>query len=274
MPSSEKTNFDATYDLEELLLEEAPLEARARRQKPREKLKDDATDKEIREDELYRMIETDFRPFDYTVAAYKKWVAIDTRTGCVPCTNKHDRITESCGDDASVAASSRSNGVPNPQHGQALTTDDARPLSQAANGYQGQPGQALVPSRSIEAHPGHSKSSSRGKSSGSRPSPLPPYPNSYTSSKHGKGGPKGIFVESPTGGVQVTLDGGGSWSDLARQDATLPADAAGAGQEGGKIESGSGGVFGFLSRKKGRGNSPKPKERGVLGKEGARVVIG
>lgn len=72
VPSSEKTNFDATYDLEELLLEEAPLEARARRQKPRERLKDDATDKEIREDELYRMIETDFKPFDYTLAAYKK----------------------------------------------------------------------------------------------------------------------------------------------------------------------------------------------------------
>lgn len=72
VPSSDKTNFDATYDLEELLLEEAPLEARARRQKPRERLKDDATDKQIREEELYRMIETDFRPFDYTVAAYKK----------------------------------------------------------------------------------------------------------------------------------------------------------------------------------------------------------
>lgn len=72
VPSSDKTNFDATYDLEELLLEEAPLEARARRQKPRERLKEDASEKEIREEELYRMIETDFRPFDYTVAAYKK----------------------------------------------------------------------------------------------------------------------------------------------------------------------------------------------------------
>lgn len=72
VPSADKTNFDATYDLEELLLEEAPLEARARRQKPRERLKDDATEKEVREDELYRMIETDFKPFDYTVAAYKK----------------------------------------------------------------------------------------------------------------------------------------------------------------------------------------------------------
>lgn len=73
IPSSEKTNFDATYDLEELLLEEAPLEARARRQKPREKLKDDATQKEIREDELYRTIERDFRPFDYTLAAFEKY---------------------------------------------------------------------------------------------------------------------------------------------------------------------------------------------------------
>ena len=72
VPSSEKTNFDATYDLEELLLEEAPLEARARRQKPREQLKDDATEKEIREDELYKMIENMFLPFDYTTAAYDR----------------------------------------------------------------------------------------------------------------------------------------------------------------------------------------------------------
>ncbi len=83
-----------------------------------------------------------------------------------------------------------------------------------------------------------------------------------------------MIVESPTGGVQVTLDGGSSWSDLARQDATLPADASGANNElNGKPE-GGGGVFGFFRGKKGRGNSPKPKERGVLGKEGARVILG
>ncbi len=74
VPSPDKTNFDATYDLEELLLEEAPLEARARKQKPREALKEDATDKEVRDDELYRMIETQFLPFDYTVAAYEQYV--------------------------------------------------------------------------------------------------------------------------------------------------------------------------------------------------------
>ncbi|KAH6971952.1 hypothetical protein EDB80DRAFT_591825, partial [Ilyonectria destructans] len=73
------------------------------------------------------------------------------------------------------------------------------------------------------------------------------------------------------GGVQVTLDGGGSWSELARQDATLPTDANNAAD--GKNE-GSGGKVRFLKSKKGRNNRPKPKERGVLGKEGARVVIG
>jgi serine/threonine kinase 32 len=70
-PSSDKTNFDATYDLEELLLEEAPLEARARRQKPRAELRDDATAKEIREDELHRLIETMFEPFDYTTVSFQ-----------------------------------------------------------------------------------------------------------------------------------------------------------------------------------------------------------
>ena len=76
VPSSEKTNFDATYDLEELLLEEAPLEARARRQKPRAALKEGATDKEVRDDELHRMIETLFEPFDYTVASHDPYVVL------------------------------------------------------------------------------------------------------------------------------------------------------------------------------------------------------
>lgn len=235
VPSSEKTNFDATYDLEELLLEEAPLEARARRQKPRERLKDDATDKEIREDELYRMIDTDFRNFDYTVAAYKK-------------------IAQQV-----APTNGQANGTKEDLQPNALTTDQA---TAAPNGQD--------PNK----RPTSNHEKRHGKAPG-RPAPLPPYPQSYTpNARGGRGGP-GMIVESPTGGVQVTLDGGGSWSDLARQDATLPADAAGNLNEiDGKSDSGGGGVFGFLSRKKGRGNSPKPKERGVLGKEGARVVIG
>jgi serine/threonine kinase 32 len=228
VPSSDKTNFDATYDLEELLLEEAPLEARARRQKPRERLKEDATDKEIREDELYRMIEKDFRPFDYTIAAYMK-------------------ITE--------AAEGLTDENHQTDHGpQALTTDEATPVSAMNGGYQPNP-PPHVPSTSNENRQGRPN----------RSPPPPPYPNQFISRQYGQ------RVTSPAGGVQVTLDGGGSWSELARQDATLPTDANNLA-DGGKES--SGGMFGFLKSKKGRPNSPKPKERGVLGKEGARVVIG
>ncbi|KAK4128454.1 kinase-like protein [Parathielavia appendiculata] len=261
VPSSEKTNFDATYDLEELLLEEAPLEARARRQKPRERLKDDATDKEIREDELYRMIETDFRPFDYTVAAYKK-------------------ITQQQQEALATRQEANTEGnSPNPENlqPQALTTDEATPSP--TNGASPQHHSHDPVKQQQQQHrlaTNHQRRNPPG-----RPPPLPPYPHPYTPSssmnttRSGRAGTPGMIVESPTGGVQVTLDGGSSWSDLARQDATLPADAAGANNDlGGKPEGSGGGVFGFLRGKKGRGNSPKPRERGVLGKEGARVILG
>ncbi|UNI22573.1 Non-specific serine/threonine protein kinase [Purpureocillium takamizusanense] len=236
VPSSDKTNFDATYDLEELLLEEAPLEARARRQKPRERLKEDATDQEIREDELYRMIEKDFRPFDYTVAAYKK--ITEATQGLTPSPGQTDTVN---------------NGP------QALTTDTATPIPARSDGNQTFQSPPLDRGSNID---------SSNKSRPSRPAPPPPqYQSQYLSRQLP---PTSNRITSPTGGVQVTLDGGGSWSELARQDATLPTDAATAADP--KNE-GSGGMFGFLKSKKGRNNSPKPKERGVLGKEGARVVI-
>ncbi|KAL9133508.1 MAG: hypothetical protein Q9175_005316, partial [Cornicularia normoerica] len=109
VPSSEKTNFDATYDLEELLLEEAPLEARARRQKPRVQLKDDATDKEIRTDELHRMIETLFEPFDYTtVTDYKGFV--DSPSGVESSLDMLDHAN------TTMASSKRSTDDPDLDH--------------------------------------------------------------------------------------------------------------------------------------------------------------
>ncbi|KAH6605669.1 hypothetical protein Trco_004822 [Trichoderma cornu-damae] len=229
VPSSDKTNFDATYDLEELLLEEAPLEARARRQKPRERLKEDATDQEIREDELYRMIETDFRPFDYTVAAYKK-------------------ITGVHGEDADASA----------MEPRALTTDEATQAPSMNGPPMPYPAPPVDPTVSADRQGGPRTSP---QAQAAYPGKVQYVPRSPQTSKR---------VTSPTGGVQVTLEGGGSWSELARQDATLPRDAGTAAEI--KNES-SGGMFGFLKSKKGRNNSPKPRERGVLGKEGARVVI-
>ena len=65
------------------------------------------------------------------------------------------------------------------------------------------------------------------------------------------------------------LDETGSWSELNNRHS----EVEGAGAAGGKGKP-SGGMLGFLRGKKGRDRSPKPMERGVLGKEGARMVVG
>jgi serine/threonine kinase 32 len=62
------------------------------------------------------------------------------------------------------------------------------------------------------------------------------------------------------GGMQIVLDESGSWSNLAEKNTTAPSK-------------GKHGMLGFLSKRKGRASSPKPLERGVLGREGARVII-
>jgi len=90
-PSLEKSNFDAVYELEELLLEQAPLEGRARKaakkqqqmqqmaaSSPESKLteirrskkefvrKKGKTDGEDHDEEILEMINQYFEPYDYT----------------------------------------------------------------------------------------------------------------------------------------------------------------------------------------------------------------
>ncbi|KAG5925550.1 hypothetical protein E4U42_004175 [Claviceps africana] len=272
IPSSEKTNFDATYDLEELLLEEAPLEARARRQKPRERLKVDATDQEIREDELYRMIERDFRPFDYTLAAYKKYDASmpDIRCSVYSGTRGLTRQYR-------IAEASRTLDRRDPNANPLMASKDANQQRLETTDAAATMSSADVPMQvglqpgayATEVGPPPSSSHAPRRCRPLRPAPAPPLYQSEYLNRPVAG--RSNRVASPAGGLQVTLDGGGSWSELARQDATLPRDAN-APADSSKPE-GSGGMFGFLKGKRGRNNSPKPKERGVLGKEGARVVI-
>ncbi|KAL9113847.1 MAG: hypothetical protein Q9227_001981 [Pyrenula ochraceoflavens] len=250
IPSSEKTNFDATYDLEELLLEEAPLEARARRQKPRAELRQDATDKEIREDELHRMIETMFEPFDYTQVSYDHHAGAAV-AGQVPdehpelkasntSQNSQNRSSPASEDGSPPLRSTPEtpNTAPGHQH-EYFTPTDAPPIPRSS------PADA-VPRQQNHATTSYSR-------------PIPPSKARTPNRKTSKGG-----------GVQMVLDETGSWSDLADQSSTLPAE----GLEGAsRVGKGSGGMLGFLGRKKGRDRSPKPQEPGVLGKEGARRIL-
>ncbi|CAD6449366.1 e0f1a976-a072-4146-84eb-8fd903eec5fe [Sclerotinia trifoliorum] len=270
VPSSEKTNFDATYDLEELLLEEAPLEARARRQKPREALKEDATEKEIKEEELHKMIEAQYTTFDYTKAAYDRYNEGGDPNSPPPVTQNNSPSTPASqtSDEFPKATLTRtlsknrkraaSRSQPSSRSESPSNSANAPPVpSSQAPGCQQSPqniSPVLGPPRSVL----HAQSPSTSKT------PLSPYQQSYNRPHR----PGGIRKESQGGGMQVVLGETGSWSELAKQDATLPADAK-------LVEAHAKptGMLGFLSRKKGRGHSPKPQERGILGKEGARVII-
>ena len=296
IPSSEKTNFDATYDLEELLLEEAPLEARARRQKPRMQLKDDATDKEIRTDELHRMIETLFEPFDYTTVTYDiPSIPFPTYLPLLaPQLNSpNDSNYKGFVDAPTPAESTLDNLLDQATPTKSNTEDPTQtgPLSDSPNGS---------PPMTVSGH--HLKSSTTQSThsdyypTNETPSPPPllggqqaplsqqqqgptshPATNPRNASRQTRGGTRSV---SKGGGFQVVLDDQGSWADL--NNAPSNTSGSGEGREGGRTgTSGSGsgkgkpnGMLGFLSRKKGRERSPKPQEAGVLGKEGARVVVG
>ncbi|USP81565.1 uncharacterized protein yc1106_08839 [Curvularia clavata] len=267
IPSSDKTNFDATYDLEELLLEEAPLEARARRQKPREALKEDATEQEIRADELHKMIETLFEPFNYTTAGDQRAPAavsvIDPQdSGAGSRTSNHSQNDHG---PTSVPSHVDSYGR---SHTNTKSQDtDLHPTrsTTTARSTQSPNGSPPLPT-SVLQHTANNNSptSQRGEHADFFPTdgsevPTPSFSRPMNSRQRGS-----QRSTSMGGGVQVVLNETGSWTEMANQSSALVQNA--------QTEKPSG-MLGFLSRKKGRDRSPKAKERGVLGKEGARVII-
>ena len=322
-PSSDKTNFDATYDLEELLLEEAPLEARARRQKPREQLKENATEQEIRTEELHRMIESLFEPFNYTavsaerLAISKGSIQADlliprraaasgeeaTYISNAPADVVRQAVNEKRGTIAATADSARANHSPaatplgrtrastnspngspplnvSPEtsaanHGPGSETVGGPPYQTDAECFtqnQNQPPGRDASSGDTRSQSQHRRPSPPGQHSQHTPSSSPPphssksYSRPIASNRPTRGSTRSA---SKAGGVSVVLDerGTGSWNDMG---------ASVTDQQHQQLHSKPTGMLGFLrSKKPGRDRSPRAKERerGVLGKEGARVVI-
>lgn len=254
-PSSDKTNFDATYDLEELLLEEAPLEARARRQKPREALKDDATDAEIRAEELHKMIENLFEPFNYTTVPDQRPAAIGVAETADPLVS---RISNNSNSEHAPSSTTSNQDQWNRQDGDLRPTRSINTRS-TTHSPSGSPPLGVT---ALSQQASDSPQSQRGENSDYFPTDGTT-PVSYSRPMNNRrGGPQ--RSTSMGGGVQVVLNETGSWSDMANQSSSLLQNP--------NAERPSG-MLGFLSRKKGRDRSPKAKERGVLGKEGARVII-
>ena len=286
-PSSEKTNFDATYDLEELLLEEAPLEARARKQKPRAELRDDATQQEIRADELHRMIETMFEPFNYMLLPQEREpVATDTSPSSATGASPSRQRGEEGSDGSSRTRQEKARSIPTSRSQTPGSTSRTRSSTHSPDGSPPLPAAALA-----EAMPNQGNSPPQ-KEYFPPPTSEPPQPalpkflskssrkiryDETSSLPSGSAPPPrhrprgNQRSTSMSGGVQVVLDEQGSWSDMKDSSQGLVTPT----EEEKRRNEKPAGMLGFLSRKKGRDRSPKgkEKERGVLGKEGARVVI-
>lgn len=291
-PSSEKTNFDATYDLEELLLEEAPLEARARKQKPRAELRDDATQQEIRADELHRMIETMFEPFNYTMLPQERdpVSAADTSPSSATGGSPTRQRGEGEGERATRPRTEKTRSIPTPRSQTPGSTSRTRSSTHSPEGSPPLPAVALsealppggtsppqneyFPPQTSQlaqkpAMPKLATKSSR-KIRYDETASLPSASSSSTAPPRHR--PRGAARStSMSGGVQVVLNEQGSWSEMGNSSQGLVTPT----EEEKRRNERPAGMLGFLSRKKGRDRSPKgkEKERGVLGKEGARVVI-
>lgn len=261
LPSTEKTNFDATYDLEELLLEEAPLEARARRQKPREQLKDDATEQEIRAEELHRMIETLFEPFDY------RTVPIEDRLpdlGAATPTSNISPIEQSRPIPTSNPSNTEetlriSTPVGNRSRSSTASPNGSPPLP-TINNFDLHFNSEAIP-RSIPDEYHHYLKDANSRVEYTEPPAKP------SSNKRRRGVTRNT---SAGGGTQNVLHEAGSWTELGANGNNNSGTVSSGDERDSKRPSG---MLGFLSRKKGRERSPKARERGVLGKEGARVII-
>ncbi|KAK4549506.1 hypothetical protein LTR36_006503 [Oleoguttula mirabilis] len=296
-PSSEKTNFDATYDLEELLLEEAPLEARTRKQKPRAELREDATQQEIRADELHRMVETMFEPFNYTTLSDYRTPVSETAppTSTIATSPKRPARSE-YGSNSQRQRPDKLHSIPTPRSQTPGSGSRTRSSAHSPDGSPPLPAAALsanfaIPAQSpaqIEYFPAPTSepmqaapaASAQAHEQGQRlhktrtvryeDTAQSSQPNSNHS--HRSHRPRGSTRStSMGGGVQVVLNEQGSWSDMANASQGMVTST----EEQYAGSSKPAGMLGFLSRKKGRDRSPKAKqrERGVLGKEGARVVI-
>jgi serine/threonine kinase 32 len=311
LPSTEKTNFDATYDLEELLLEEAPLEARARRQKPREQLKEDATQAEIRADELHKMIETLFEPFDYTLISPEEAKARSSDTGrLTPIA--HQPSTEPM---SRPRTAHRENERSESEHGGLrIMTPPANFASRSRSSTHSPNGSPPLPTVPLDFQFATPESQSRQRdqdrsygipnTESAIPRSIPDDYHDYLKDSKSMASfepPPGVNIPGlnpnpakrrrPTNAAQQprstsagapplpppmpqqhhhhTTIAGPAYESRRDEEPPLP---VGSGDE--RDPKRPSGMLGFLSRKKGRDRSPKAKERGVLGKEGARQIVG
>ncbi|KAB8346381.1 hypothetical protein FH972_023423 [Carpinus fangiana] len=298
-PSADKVNFDATYDLEELLLEESPLEARAKYQRPRAALKADASESDKRAEILHQMIEKDFEPFDYQKAHYKRLpVANPTETLPTDSGAKVRPTLQTQTPTHPPSSSSSSNPPPRPSQ---PSNADPDPVAIAA----ALPPQATSTDPSSFNSTAHAPPSTTTATTAITTNPTPPPPAQTRRappdqratplratiaptppplqhrSKSVSGFRAGRSSDAASSAAASSSSGSRaagspSWADVTPKKPAASADEPGRGRKktGAAPGSGGGGMFGFMAKRKASARQLEGmREAGILGKVGARVVV-
>ncbi|KAJ8098743.1 kinase-like domain-containing protein [Lipomyces tetrasporus] len=259
VPAKDRTNFDATYELEELLLEDTPLEARGGRNKKRREVKGDISAAKSREAELHKMIENMFEVFDFSIA---QTVASNSKPASPPSssppttasTPKVEELkqaqprspTSSSNSSSSELSDSTASSVSSPS----LASSD----TSSSNGF---PELRIVKPSNIPQHyefkyPKHL--------------PQPLASSAYGHHHHQRGHQRHASTY-PQPEADATHHMQSAVYHNQRQQ--LPRALDDDDDSVLKVPS----LTGFLSKKKSRPSSPRPAEPGVLGKDGARVIL-
>jgi serine/threonine kinase 32 len=207
-------------------------------------------------------METMFEPFDYTTMTYDMHVQM--ACDCIPSL----LILRS-----SPAATALA-GTVSEEHVEATRSSAVSPQQSAHNSPTGSP--PLVPEKPPARSfvPDNISSINTPRPNQPVPGDMPSHVGTSTSFSRPlpPQRPKAPLRSSSKSSSGQVLDSENSWSTLAEQNLTLPADAL-EGVIARENKSGSSGMLGFLTRKKGRDRSPKPKDPGILGKYGARQIL-
>ncbi|KAK9373947.1 kinase-like domain-containing protein [Lipomyces chichibuensis] len=254
VPSKDRTNFDATYELEELLLEDTPLGGRS---KKRTQVKGDIS---ARETELHKMIENMFEVFDFSTAqtATSNSKPASQNSCPSPPTKISSPNVEEPKQIQSSSPTSSSSWSSSDLSDSTLSTVSSPSLASSDTSSSNPiPDLRIAKPSSIPQHYEFKY-----------PTHIPPsLPSSTRSHQHHHRSHQRHASTYPHPQAKAIHHLHGAIYHNHRHYAARALD------DDDDLLSKTSSLAGFLSKKKIRPSSPRPTEPGVLGKDGARVIL-
>ncbi|KAK9318251.1 kinase-like domain-containing protein [Lipomyces starkeyi] len=258
VPSKDRTNFDATYELEELLLEDTPLEGRGGRSKKRTQVKGDISAAKLREVELHKMIENMFEVFDFSTAqtATNNSEPASPHSSPPPPTTisspkvEEPKLMQPASPTSSWSSSESSDSTLSTVSSPSLASSDTSSSNTIPDLRIAKP--SSIPQHYEFKYPTHTP---------------PSLPSSTRSHQHHHRNHQRHASTYPQPQAEGIHHLHGAIYHNHRHYAARALD------DDDDLLSKASSLAGFLSKKKIRPSSPRPTEPGVLGKDGARVIL-